>query len=184
MAQTCKICNQIAIGGALAGVSEAFDLLARRVSTPRKCAKHCSAALPRAAYSKSTANACSKGQLRAWVPRAPLPERPSSRRKRRVPMASRFPATAVVAQLLNALATAGGADLDYSALGTVLFELAVWRSAPRPERSSWTGSSFADTLRNAVPCERACRTANNASTRRAACGSAVEQRRHSAVFDT
>jgi hypothetical protein len=30
----------------------------------------------------------------------------------------------VVTQLLNALVASGGADLDYSALGTVLFELA------------------------------------------------------------
>ena len=32
-----------------------------------------------------------------------------------------MPANAVVAQLLNALVAAGGADLDYAALGTVLF---------------------------------------------------------------
>ena len=35
-----------------------------------------------------------------------------------------IPATAVVTQLLNALIAAGGADLDYSALATVLFDLA------------------------------------------------------------
>jgi 3-hydroxyisobutyrate dehydrogenase-like beta-hydroxyacid dehydrogenase len=34
-----------------------------------------------------------------------------------------LPATSVVSQLLNALIAAGGSDLDYSALGTVLFEL-------------------------------------------------------------
>ncbi|MDR1989698.1 MAG: NAD-binding protein, partial [Acidobacteriaceae bacterium] len=34
------------------------------------------------------------------------------------------PATALVAQLVNALVSSGGADLDYSAIGTVLFELA------------------------------------------------------------
>ena len=35
-----------------------------------------------------------------------------------------IPATAVVSQLLNALMAAGGGELDYSALGTVLFEMA------------------------------------------------------------
>ena len=35
-----------------------------------------------------------------------------------------IPATALMAQLLNALVSSGGADLDYSAIGTVLFELA------------------------------------------------------------
>jgi 2-hydroxy-3-oxopropionate reductase len=34
------------------------------------------------------------------------------------------PVTAVVTQLVNALVANGGADLDYSALGTVLFTLA------------------------------------------------------------
>ena len=34
------------------------------------------------------------------------------------------PATALVSQLVNALVAAGGAELDYSAIGTVIFELA------------------------------------------------------------
>ena len=34
------------------------------------------------------------------------------------------PATAIVAQLINALVASGGGDLDYAALGTVLFKLA------------------------------------------------------------
>jgi len=32
-----------------------------------------------------------------------------------------MPSTAVLTQLVNALVEAGGADLDYAALGTVLF---------------------------------------------------------------
>jgi 3-hydroxyisobutyrate dehydrogenase-like beta-hydroxyacid dehydrogenase len=35
-----------------------------------------------------------------------------------------LPGTALVGQLVNALLASGGADLDYSAVGTVLFELA------------------------------------------------------------
>jgi 3-hydroxyisobutyrate dehydrogenase-like beta-hydroxyacid dehydrogenase len=35
-----------------------------------------------------------------------------------------IPATAVVTQLVNALIASGGADQDYSAVGTVLFDLA------------------------------------------------------------
>jgi len=34
-----------------------------------------------------------------------------------------MPATAIVSQLVNALVASGGADLDYAALGTVLFRL-------------------------------------------------------------
>jgi 2-hydroxy-3-oxopropionate reductase len=35
-----------------------------------------------------------------------------------------MPATAVVSQLVNALVASGGADLDYSAIGTVVFRTA------------------------------------------------------------
>ena len=35
-----------------------------------------------------------------------------------------MPATAIVTQLMNALVASGGGDLDYAALGTVLFRLA------------------------------------------------------------
>jgi 2-hydroxy-3-oxopropionate reductase len=38
-----------------------------------------------------------------------------------------MPATALVTQLVNALVAAGGADLDYSAIGTVLFGLSASR---------------------------------------------------------
>ena len=48
--QICKVCNQVAIGGALAGVSEAFAL-ARKAGVD-------SADLRRAASSRSTASAC------------------------------------------------------------------------------------------------------------------------------
>ena len=34
-----------------------------------------------------------------------------------------IPATALVTQLVNALVASGGGDLDYSAIGTVLFAL-------------------------------------------------------------
>jgi hypothetical protein len=35
-----------------------------------------------------------------------------------------MPATAIVTQLVNALVASGGADLDYAAIGTVLFSMA------------------------------------------------------------
>ena len=37
---------------------------------------------------------------------------------------SSAPATDIVTQLVNALTASGGGELDYSALGTVLFDLA------------------------------------------------------------
>ena len=47
-----------------------------------------------------------------------------SRTRPRPRTAVAMPATAVVAQLVNALVASGGADLDYAALGTVLFRMA------------------------------------------------------------
>ena len=45
-----------------------------------------------------------------------------------------MPATAIVTQLVNALVAAGGADLDYAALGTVLFGLAEAGMTQRTQR--------------------------------------------------
>ena len=42
-----------------------------------------------------------------------------------------IPATAVVTQLTNALVAAGGGDLDYSALATVVFGLAAIQQPPK-----------------------------------------------------
>jgi 2-hydroxy-3-oxopropionate reductase len=41
-----------------------------------------------------------------------------------------MPAMALVTQLVNALVAAGGADLDYAAIGTVLFDLAGLDGGP------------------------------------------------------
>jgi 3-hydroxyisobutyrate dehydrogenase-like beta-hydroxyacid dehydrogenase len=40
-----------------------------------------------------------------------------------------MPGTAIVTQLINALVASGGGDLDYAALGTMLFDLARARQA-------------------------------------------------------
>ena len=42
-----------------------------------------------------------------------------------------MPATAIVSQMINALVAAGGADLDYAAIGTVLFALSGDRASRR-----------------------------------------------------
>ena len=47
-----------------------------------------------------------------------------------------MPATSVVTQLVNALVASGGADLDYAAIGTVLFKLAATAPYQDASRSS------------------------------------------------
>ncbi|HUR33776.1 MAG TPA: NAD(P)-dependent oxidoreductase [Vicinamibacterales bacterium] len=122
--QVCKICNQIAIGGALAGVSEAF-------AVARKCgvdaAKVREALLGGFAASRVLEVHGERMLKGNYVPgfRARLYQK-DLRLASETAGASgvAIPATAVVSQLLNALVAGGGADLDYSALGTVLFDLA------------------------------------------------------------
>jgi len=122
--QVCKICNQIAIGGALAGVSEAFAV-ARKAGVD--AAKVREALLGGFAASRVLEVHGERMLKSNYVPgfRARLYQK-DLRLAGETAAASgvAIPATAVVTQLLNALIASGGADLDYSALGTVLFDLA------------------------------------------------------------
>jgi 2-hydroxy-3-oxopropionate reductase len=123
--QVCKICNQVAIGGALAGVSEAFALARKAGVDPARVRE---ALLGGFAASRVLEVHGERMLKQNYVPgfRARLYQKD-------LRLASEaagangvaMPATAVVAQLLNALIASGGADLDYSALGTVLFDLAA-----------------------------------------------------------
>ena len=122
--QVCKICNQIAIGGALAGVSEAFAV-ARKAGVD--IAKVREALLGGFASSRVLEVHGERMIKRNYVPgfRAKLYQKDLRLAGEAAGAAGvAIPATAVVAQLLNALIASGGADLDYSAIGTVVFGLA------------------------------------------------------------
>jgi 2-hydroxy-3-oxopropionate reductase len=122
--QICKICNQVAIGGTLAGVSEAFAL-ARKAGVDVGQVRE--ALLGGFAASRVLEVHGERMLKQNYAPgfRARLYQK-DLRLAGEAAGASgvAMPATAVVAQLLNALIAGGGADLDYSALGTVLFDLA------------------------------------------------------------
>jgi len=122
--QVCKVCNQVAIGGALAGVSEAFAL-ARKAGVD--AARVRAALLGGFAASKVlevhgermlTGNY--KPGFRARLYQKDLRLANEAAAANNVAM----PGTAIVTQMVNALVAAGGGDLDYAALGTVLFGLA------------------------------------------------------------
>lgn len=122
--QVCKVCNQIAIGGALAGVSEAFAL-ARKSGVDASRVRE--ALLGGFAASRVLEVHGERMLKRNYVPgfRSRLYQKDLRLATEAAASAGvAIPATAVVAQLLNSLVAAGGGDLDYSALGTVLFELA------------------------------------------------------------
>ena len=127
--QTCKICNQIAIGGALAGVSEAFALARKAGVDPARVREALLGGFAASRVLEVHGERMLEGN---YVPgfRARLYQK-DLRLAQEAAGANgvAIPATAVVAQLLNALVASGGADLDYSALGTVLFDLAGLNNA-------------------------------------------------------
>lgn len=122
--QTCKVCNQIAIGGALAGVSEALTLARKAGVDPVQVRE---ALMGGFAASKVLEVHGERLIRKNFAPGFRTRLYQKDLRLAGETAAAHgvaLPATAVVAQLLNALAASGGADLDYSALGTVLFDLA------------------------------------------------------------
>ena len=122
--QLCKICNQVAIGGALAGVSEAFALAqkagvdAGRVRQALLGGFAASKVLEVHGERMLTDNY--KPGFRTKLYQKDLRLAAEAAAANGVAM----PTTALVAQLVNALVASGGADLDYSAIGTVLFKMA------------------------------------------------------------
>jgi 2-hydroxy-3-oxopropionate reductase len=122
--QICKVCNQIAIGGALAGVSEAFAL-AKKAGVD--AARVRQALLGGFAASRVLEVHGERMLVDNYKPgfRAKLYQK-DLRLATEAAAANgvSMPATAIVAQLLNALIASGGENLDYAALGTVLFKMA------------------------------------------------------------
>src|SRR5262249_10570620 len=123
--QICKVCNQVAIGGALAGVSEAFAL-ARKAGVD--AARVRQALLGGFASSRVLEGHGERMLTRNYTPGVPTQLYRKDLRIGNEAAAANgvaMPATAVVTQIVNALVAAGGADLDYSAVGTVWFTLAA-----------------------------------------------------------
>ncbi len=119
--QICKICNQVAIGGALAGVSEAFAL-ARKAGVD--AARVRQALLGGFAASRVLDVHGERMLTGNYVPgfRTRLYQKDLRIANEAAAAHSvAMPATALLAQLVNALVASGGADLDYAAIGTVLF---------------------------------------------------------------
>ena len=115
--QICKICNQIAIGGALAGVSEALAL-ARKAGVDATLVRQ--ALLGGFAASRVlevhgerilTDNFVPGFRTRLYQKDLRIAEETA------VAFGVAVPATTVVAEMVNALVSDGGGDLDYSAIG-------------------------------------------------------------------
>jgi 2-hydroxy-3-oxopropionate reductase len=120
--QICKICNQIAIGGALAGVSEAFALArntgvdAARVRQALLGGFAASRVLEVHGERILTGNFAPGFRARLYQKDLRIAAETA------VAHDVAVPATTVVAEMVNALVAHGGGDLDYSAIGAVLRE--------------------------------------------------------------
>ncbi|MGE5243678.1 MAG: NAD(P)-dependent oxidoreductase [Betaproteobacteria bacterium] len=125
--QICKVCNQMAIGGALAGVSEAFALArkagvdAGRVRQALLGGFAASRVLDVHGQRMLDGNYVPGFRTRLYQKDLRIANEAAQAH------AVAIPATALVTQLVNALVASGGADLDYAAIGTMLFELAGLR---------------------------------------------------------
>ncbi|MFB3853086.1 MAG: 2-hydroxy-3-oxopropionate reductase [Vicinamibacterales bacterium] len=122
--QVCKLCNQLAIGGALATVGEAFALARKAGVDPAKVRE---ALLGGFAASRVLEVHGERILQKNYVPgfRTALYYKDMGNvmetgRSLAVPL----PVTAVVQQLLGTLIAEGRGDEDYSALGTVLLAMA------------------------------------------------------------
>jgi 2-hydroxy-3-oxopropionate reductase len=122
--QICKVCNQMAIGGALAGVSEALAV-ARKAGVDPALVRQAllggfaaSRVLEVHGERMLTGNYTPGFRTRLYQKDLRIANETAAAH------AIAIPATALVTQLVNALVASGGADLDYSAIGTVLFDMA------------------------------------------------------------
>ncbi len=117
--QICKICNQIAIGGALAGVSEALAL-ARKAGVDASLVRHAllggfAASRVLEVHGERILNGNFAPGFRARLYQKDLRIAEETAGVHGVGV----PATTVVAGMVERLVSAGGGDLDYSAIGAV-----------------------------------------------------------------
>ncbi len=122
--QVCKACNQLAIGGALATVGEVFALARKAGVDPAKVRDALlggfAASRVLEVHGERILNANYVPGFRTRLYHKDLGIALETARHHDVPL----PVSAVVQQLVNAMMAGGKGELDYSALATVLFELA------------------------------------------------------------
>jgi 2-hydroxy-3-oxopropionate reductase len=122
--QICKVCNQMVIGATLAGVSEAFAL-ARKAGVDAALVRQAllggfAASRVLEVHGERILNANYTPGFRAQLYAKDMRIVGHTLAEHDVPA----PVAAVVQQLVYALAARGDGEMDYSALATVLFELA------------------------------------------------------------
>jgi len=122
--QVCKVCNQVAIGGALSGVSEAMALAKKAGVDAAKVRQALLGGFAASRVLEVHGERMLTGNYKPGF-RTKLYQK-DLRLANEAAGANgvAVPGTANVTQLVNALVASGGGDLDYAAIATVIFKLA------------------------------------------------------------
>jgi 2-hydroxy-3-oxopropionate reductase len=122
--QICKVCNQVAIGGALAGVSEAFALARKAGVDTGRVRQALLGGFAASRVLEVHGERMLKNDYKPGFRTRLYQKDLRIANETAAANAVAVPATAVVTQLVNALVAAGGSELDYSAIGTTVFRMA------------------------------------------------------------
>src|SRR5436309_11879251 len=121
--QICKVCNQIAIGGALAGVSEAMALARKARVDGARVRQALLGGFAASRVLEVHGERMLKGDYKPGFRTRLYQKDLRIANETAAANGVAMPATAIVSQLVNALVASGGADLDYAAIGTVIGRL-------------------------------------------------------------
>ena len=128
--QICKVCNQMVIGGALAAVSEAFTLARKAGVDPARVREALLGGFASSrvleVHGKRILDANYKPGFRSILYEKDMRIAGETLAE----FDSPAPAGTVIRRLVSDLVAAGRGDLDYSALATVLFDLAGLDAGP------------------------------------------------------
>ena len=132
--QLCKVCNQMVIGGTLAAVSEAFALARKAKVDPARVRAALLGGFASSrvleAHGERILQSNYKPGFRTQLFAKDLRIAADTLTEHQTPA----PVAAVVQQLVAALMASGKADVDYSALATVLFDLAGLDASSGPSK--------------------------------------------------
>jgi 2-hydroxy-3-oxopropionate reductase len=122
--QVCKVCNQVAIGGALSGVSEAIALAKKAGVDAGKVRQALLGGFAASRVLEVHGERMLTGNYKPGF-RTKLYQKDLRLAKEAAAAKGvAIPGTAIVAQHVEALVASGGSDLDYAAIATVIFKLA------------------------------------------------------------
>jgi len=118
--QLCKVCNQVAIGGALAGVSEALALARRAGVDAARVRQALLGGFASSRVLEVHGERILTGQFAPGFRTRLYQKDLRIALEAGVAYGAAMPTATLVAALVDALVESGGADLDYSAVGTML----------------------------------------------------------------